>query len=161
MLDIVKCKVLSVIEGSHVDAYPAQRVVHVCLPSQAHPQDLWYHHPSARLEKLLTIAAKALAGLNTSASFVKLAVAESDASASADAKSDDESLDNDEATTAMSDSSFIHERQLGSLVKACLLQPKELHVPRTSEGPSPRLDGSRWPSSTAFSTTALPTRSAR
>lgn len=72
MLDLVRCKVLSVIEGEEVDAYLlscahlhlhlhglaarseaqagrcAQGVVDVCLAAQAHPQDLRDHDPPPR-----------------------------------------------------------------------------------------------------------------
>lgn len=74
MLDIVKCKILSTIRGSDVDAYLlrcverdrkifcvhlaylpstpiSQRVVHVRLSSQAHSQDVRYHYTASRLGK--------------------------------------------------------------------------------------------------------------
>lgn len=135
MLDIVKCKVLSVIEGSHVDAYLLSESSMFVFPHKLILKTCGTTTLLLGLEKLLTIAAKALAGLNTSASFVKLSGAESDANASADAKSDDSDLDNDEATTAMSDSSFIQERQLGSIVKHAFYSRKSFMFPERQKGP--------------------------
>jgi hypothetical protein len=58
MLDIVQCKVLSVVHGDEIDAYllrsafslqqttreislDPQRILVFCFPPPAHPQDLW------------------------------------------------------------------------------------------------------------------------
>lgn len=131
MLDIVKCKVLSVIESSHVDAYLLSESSMFVFPHKLILKTCGTTTLLLGLEKLLTIAAKALAGLNTSASFVKLSSVDSNGS---DAKSDDDQ-DNDEASTAMSDSSFIQERQLGSIVKHAFYSRKSFMFPERQKGP--------------------------
>lgn len=131
MLDIVKCKVLSVIESSHVDAYLLSESSMFVFPHKLILKTCGTTTLLLGLEKLLTIAAKALTGLNTSASFVKLSTVDSNGS---DAKSDDDH-DNDEASTAMSDSSFIQERQLGSIVKHAFYSRKSFMFPERQKGP--------------------------
>ncbi|SOV06172.1 related to S-adenosylmethionine decarboxylase (spe-2) [Ustilago sp. UG-2017a] len=139
MLDIVKCKVLSVIESSHVDAYLLSESSMFVFPHKLILKTCGTTTLLLGLEKLLTIAAKALAGLNTSASFVKLTTVDSnrscsDSNNSTGSGSGDEQ-DNDEASTAMSDSSFIQERQLGSIVKHAFYSRKSFMFPERQKGP--------------------------
>ncbi|CBQ70403.1 related to S-adenosylmethionine decarboxylase (spe-2) [Sporisorium reilianum SRZ2] len=132
MLDIVKCKVLSVIHGPNVDAYLLSESSMFVFPHKLILKTCGTTTLLLGLERLLTIAAKALAGLNTSAaSFVKLSALESSPNASADDGGDD----NDEASTAMSDSSFIQERQLGAIVKHAFYSRKSFMFPERQKGP--------------------------
>ncbi|KAJ9477705.1 S-adenosylmethionine decarboxylase proenzyme [Pseudozyma hubeiensis] len=124
MLDIVKCKVLSVIQGSHVDAYLLSESSMFVFPHKLILKTCGTTTLLLGLEKLLTIAAKALAGLNTAAAFAKVSTPESD-----------DQDDNDEASTAMSDSSFIQERQLGSIVKHAFYSRKSFMFPERQKGP--------------------------
>ncbi|GAC97282.1 S-adenosylmethionine decarboxylase proenzyme 2 [Pseudozyma hubeiensis SY62] len=124
MLDIVKCKVLSVIQGSHVDAYLLSESSMFVFPHKLILKTCGTTTLLLGLEKLLTIAAKALAGLNTAATFAKLSTPESE-----------DADDNDEASTAMSDSSFIQERQLGSIVKHAFYSRKSFMFPERQKGP--------------------------
>ena len=131
MLDIVKCKVLSVIQGTHVDAYLLSESSMFVFPHKLILKTCGTTTLLLGLEKLLTIAAKALAGLNTSASLAKLST-----HLETDAKSDDKSDDdNDEASTAMSDSSFVQERQLGAIVKHAFYSRKSFMFPERQKGP--------------------------
>ncbi|CDR99341.1 related to S-adenosylmethionine decarboxylase (spe-2) [Sporisorium scitamineum] len=135
MLDIVKCKVLSVINGPHVDAYLLSESSMFVFPHKLILKTCGTTTLLLGLERLLAIAAKALAGLNTSATFVKLSSLESNPSpAAADTKSLDED-DNDETSTAMSDSSFIQERQLGAIVKHAFYSRKSFMFPERQKGP--------------------------
>lgn len=124
MLDIVKCKVLSVIQGSHVDAYLLSESSMFVFPHKLILKTCGTTTLLLGLEKLLTIAAKALAGLNTASSFAKLSSPDID----------DQDHD-DEASTAMSDSSFVQERQLGAIVKHAFYSRKSFMFPERQKGP--------------------------
>ncbi|SNX82379.1 related to S-adenosylmethionine decarboxylase (spe-2) [Melanopsichium pennsylvanicum] len=128
MLDIVKCKVLSVIESSHVDAYLLSESSMFVFPHKLILKTCGTTTLLLGLEKLLTIAANALASLKTSASSAKLTSIRSNPSS-------DEEQHNDHASTAMSDSSFIHQRQLGSIVKHAFYSRKSFMFPERQKGP--------------------------
>lgn len=130
MLDIVKCKVLSVIHGPHVDAYLLSESSMFVFPHKLILKTCGTTTLLLGLERLLAIAAKALAGLNTSASFVKLSALETNGNSA-----DDDDDNNDEASTAMSDSSFIQERQLGAIVKHAFYSRKSFMFPERQKGP--------------------------
>ncbi|KAJ1032521.1 hypothetical protein NDA16_000544 [Ustilago loliicola] len=135
MLDIVKCKVLSVIESSHVDAYLLSESSMFVFPHKLILKTCGTTTLLLGLEKLLTIAAKALAGLNTSASFAKLTTVDSNATSDSNNSNSGDEQDNDEASTVISDSSFIQERQLGSIVKHAFYSRKSFMFPERQKGP--------------------------
>ncbi|GAK62891.1 s-adenosylmethionine decarboxylase [Moesziomyces antarcticus] len=132
MLDVVKCKVLSVIESSHVDAYLLSESSMFVFPHKLILKTCGTTTLLLGLEKLLTIATRALAGLSVSPSFAKLTTVESNGSNGSDASRDD---DMDEASTAMSDSSYVHERQLGAVVKHAFYSRKSFMFPERQKGP--------------------------
>lgn len=127
MLDIVKCKVLSVIESSHVDAYLLSESSMFVFPHKLILKTCGTTTLLLGLEKLLTIAARALANLHNSA---KLAPLESPTNLSTGGDNEDS-----ESTAANSDSSFIQERQLGSIVKHAFYSRKSFMFPERQKGP--------------------------
>ncbi|PWZ01053.1 S-adenosylmethionine decarboxylase [Testicularia cyperi] len=122
MLDVVKCKVLSVIDGTHVDAYLLSESSMFVFPHKLILKTCGTTTLLLGLQKLLVIANRALANLpRTSAKIV------STANSSPGGADDD--------ATLMSDSSLVLERQLGSLVKYAFYSRKSFMFPERQKGP--------------------------
>ncbi|PWN47357.1 S-adenosylmethionine decarboxylase [Violaceomyces palustris] len=123
MLDIVKCKVLSVVEGKDVDAYLLSESSMFVFPHKLILKTCGTTTLLLGLERLLQIASKALVGLNLESS-IKISEIHSDSATAV--SSDDASL---------CDSTMSYERNLGSGVVRAFYSRKSFMFPERQKGP--------------------------